>query len=67
MRRFYVWLDRGVPGEDAIRSRVELPDETSDEACEAACRCMLEVLIGNELDTGWDELKDGEAWPEGCE
>lgn len=55
MRRFTVWLSKQVPGVSVAKVPVEMPDDATDEECDAACRETLEDMIGNELDTGWSE------------
>lgn len=57
MRKFRVWLDKNVPGQSASYETVEMPDGSTDAECEAACRDVLDVMIGNELDTGWEETE----------
>lgn len=56
MRRFEVWLDKGVPGMDPVTAIVELPNKASKGEIQAACSDVLDTLIENELDTGWREL-----------
>ena len=56
MRRFRVWLDRQVPGLSASEEVCEMPDDATDKECEEACADVLQVMIGNELDTGWEEI-----------
>lgn len=63
MRRFTVWLDKMILGVDTVRELVEMPDCATDEQCNVACRETLDVMIGNELDAGWDELEPGEEPP----
>lgn len=58
LRRFEVWLDVQVPGEEATTEIVEMPASATDAECEEACRDTLDVMIGNELDTGWREIKE---------
>lgn len=57
MRRFKVWLDKMVPGVTASYEAVEMPADATDAECEEACKDTLDVMISNELDTGWEELK----------
>lgn len=52
MRRFVVWAE--------IRKsevEIEMPDNATDEECEAACSDALETMIGNG-DTGWNEVHE---------
>lgn len=56
MRKFRVWLGKNVVGEEPSEEVLEFPDGTSDKECEEACADCLETMIGNELDTGWDEI-----------
>lgn len=56
-RRFEVWIDKGVPGQPAIVSEVEMPIGATDDECEEACSERLQDMLGNELDTGWREMK----------
>lgn len=55
MRVFRVWLDRQVPGCDPYEETIEMPDDATDEECDDACRDCLDTMIGNHLDTGWNE------------
>lgn len=57
MRRFKVWLDKMVPGVTASYEAVEMPADATDAECEEACKDTLDVMIGNEVDTGWEELE----------
>lgn len=66
MRRFYVWLDKDVPGTETEYTRVEMPDDATDEQCDAECGAALDTMIGNQLDTGWNELEPDEDYPEGA-
>ncbi len=61
MRRFEVWLDKQVAGGDPSIEIVEMPDNATDEECEEACRDCLDTMIGNLLDTGWNELSPDEV------
>lgn len=61
MRRFEVWIDRGLAGHAPLTSIVEMADDATDAACERACADRLKEMIGSEIDTGWRELKIGEA------
>jgi hypothetical protein len=65
MRRFRVWLDVQVPGKDPSEEIVEMPDDASDEECEEVCNGLLETMIANELDTGWDEIHDDDPGKDG--
>lgn len=55
MRRFEVWLDKGVVGAKVLTCTVEMPSDASDDECDEACRAALDSLI-EQLDTGWLEL-----------
>lgn len=57
-RRFEVWIDKGICGADTITEIVEMPAGSTDEECEKACASMLDTMIGNELDTGWQEIEE---------
>lgn len=35
---------------------VELPDTATDAECDKACGDVLDTMIANELDTGWNEI-----------
>ena len=56
MRRFVVFAHCRCARSDGAEVIVELPDGTPDDECDSACSDMLETLIGNEFDTGWNEL-----------
>jgi hypothetical protein len=51
MRRFRVWCN------DA-HHHIVLPDDATDDACEAACADALDALIGSTCDTGWNEVDE---------
>lgn len=58
MRYFRVWLDKNVAGCETHEIVVEVEDgQDADDACADA----LSVMIGNELDTGWEEISAEEA------
>lgn len=56
MRRFEVWLDKCVPRCERSVVSVELPDTATDAECDKACGDVLDTMIANELDTGWNEI-----------
>ena len=56
MRRFKVWLDKNIPGVETSYETVEMPDDATDEECEEECASCLDTMIGNVLDTGWEEV-----------
>jgi hypothetical protein len=60
VRRFVVWVDRQIPGDDGDKEIVEMPDDATDAECDAECLDCMETMISNSLDTGWQELKEGE-------
>jgi len=60
LRRFEVWIDKGMRCEPAT-AFVEVPDTATDEECDEACREMLDDMIGSYLDTGWRELPKKEG------
>jgi hypothetical protein len=54
-RHFAVWLDKNVVGADESGLIVEVsPGEDADVVCADA----LDILISNELDTGWREATE---------
>lgn len=55
MRRFEVFA--GCSHREMDTHIVEMPDTATDEECEEACREILDTLIGNNFDTGWNELE----------
>ena len=57
MRCFEVWLDKNLAGVEPDIVIVEMPDNATDAECEAECMEALDVLIGNNLDTGWREIE----------
>ena len=57
MRKFVVFLDKKVPRCDTIEEILEFEDTASEEEIEEACRDCLDIMISNELYTGWDEVK----------
>ena len=60
MRRFIVYLDKNVVGVETDTEIIELPDDATDAQIEEVCADCLDTLIGNNLDTGWRELEEGE-------
>lgn len=48
MRKFVIWVLKDT-------EKLELPDTESDESCEAACREVLEAMLGN-IDSGFNEV-----------
>ena len=56
MRKFKVWLDKNVVGLDPSEEIIEFPDHYSDKECERDCADLLDTMISNELDTGWEEI-----------
>lgn len=60
MRRFEVWADcqHAQNRNRDPKNVVEMPDDATDEECDAACQDLLDTLIGNNFDTGWNELDD---------
>lgn len=56
MRRFEVWLDRGVPGMNPETEIVEVPDDATEDDVHEACSDALDTMVSNLLDTGWREL-----------
>jgi hypothetical protein len=62
-RYFVVWLDKQISmggGETVYVLEFDV-DKTNDEEIEEACRETLDVMIENELDTGWDEISEARA------
>ena len=60
MRRFRVWLDVQISGEEAKEEIVEMPDDATDKECQEKCKGCLEDMIATYLETGWNEiLPDG--------
>jgi hypothetical protein len=55
MRRFMVWLDKQVVGCEPSFDYIDFPDDTPDNVIETECAALLDIMIGNELDTGWQE------------
>lgn len=51
-RRFIVWAQVSHAEHEVV-----MPATATDEECEAACKDVLDVLIGNG-DTGWNELTE---------
>lgn len=64
-RRFEVYLDRQIAGCEPSTEVLEFADGETDAEIEEACRAALDTMIGNELDTGWREVTDESAQPEG--
>lgn len=62
VRRFYVWAEcNHVSNTKPDPQQVlEFSDGETEEEIEAACTDFLDTLIGNNFDTGWSELKEGE-------
>jgi len=59
VRRSIVWAlcnhaSQSREGQGEIT--IEMPDNATDEECEEACADALDTLIGNEFDTGWNEV-----------
>lgn len=55
MRTFKVWLVTPRNGSKNYET-VEMPDDASDDECEAECKECLEAMIGSVLDSGWEEI-----------
>lgn len=53
-RTFLVWAR--CNHRDGPEQMVEMSDDATDEECEKACADAIDTLIGNEFDTGWNEL-----------
>ena len=53
-RVFKVWLDRNVPGVRTDYEQVEVP---AGEDADVICADVLDGMIGNVLDTGWNEVE----------
>ncbi|MDO8641894.1 MAG: hypothetical protein Q7R33_10250 [Nitrosarchaeum sp.] len=60
MKRYLVFLDKNVIGVETTQEILEFEDDASQEKIEDACADCLDTLIGNELDTGWNELTEEE-------
>lgn len=60
-RVFRIWLDKMFAGSQPSYTVISLPAGTSDSEAQAECAAALDTLIGNELDTGWEELEGDEA------
>ena len=56
MRKFTVWLDKNVVGAELVEQTLTFPDDMSDEDCDKECEECLEVMLSNEIDTGWMEI-----------
>lgn len=54
-RKFYVWAE--VRESSCV---IEMPDDATDEECDAECVDALDSLIGGG-DTGWNQVTDEEA------
>lgn len=50
MRKFDIWVENDT-------ETLEMPDTATDAECEAACRDILEVMLGN-IDSGFNEIKE---------
>jgi hypothetical protein len=61
MRYFKVWLDKNVTGVHATYIVVNVSDDASEKECNKICEDALNILIENELDTGWEEINKEEA------
>lgn len=58
MRRFKVWIDCDHAASDGHEDIVEMPDNATDEECDAECHDALDALLGNHYDTGWNEITE---------
>lgn len=59
MRKFRVWLCKNIMvlgDQNKTEEIIELSDDATDEECDEACKDVLDTLIANELDTGWEEI-----------
>lgn len=56
MRRFEVYLDKQVAGSEPSVEILEFDDDATDEEIQEECAECLQTMIGNELDTGWNEV-----------
>ncbi len=61
MRYFHVWLDKNVVGSEPDDELVEMPDNATQKEIDEECGDVLQTMISNALDTGWDEIDEGEA------
>ncbi len=63
-KRFHVWArcGRGCGNGDDIV--LEFKDTDTAESIEADCADTVDTLIGNNFDTGWNEMEPGEKLPE---
>lgn len=57
MRKFIVYLDKRVARSEPVEEILEFSDDTTEEEIDEACQECLDVMITNELYTGWDEIK----------
>lgn len=53
-RRFEVWVDRNAVGLEMIS---EVVDVAPGEDANAICSDVLETLMSNEIDSGWQEVR----------
>lgn len=54
-RVFSVWMDKNVVGLDTIEEKVNVP---AGADANAICGNWLDVMISNDIDSGWDEVRD---------
>ena len=55
---YTVWLDKDIPGVEISYEDVEVPIGASQEEIDKICGAVLDVMISNELHTGWDKASD---------
>lgn len=56
-RRFEVWVDKRMAGVEAVTEVVIVP---AGEDADEWCKDVWDTLVGNEIDSGWRELTEGE-------
>lgn len=61
MKRVRVWVSCGHSQCGSKETRViEFADDDSDDMIEADCSDMINQMIGDNFDTGWAEMEEGE-------
>lgn len=59
-RRFEIWLDKQVSGCETTTEIIEVEDGLTEPEIEAILQENLDVMISNEIDSGWRELVEPE-------
>lgn len=55
-----MWLDVQVPSKETRYEYIEMPNDATDDQCWEACNEYLQYMISDELNIGWDEIKEGD-------